>query len=100
MEGRDWSAPGRTLGVFLNGDEIIGRGPRGERVVDESFLILLHAAPDPIDFRLPGAPWATGFSMLLDTAADGRYQPTDAMLEPGDAVAMTPYSLVVLSATR
>ncbi|MEP7054762.1 MAG: glycogen debranching enzyme GlgX, partial [Actinomycetota bacterium] len=100
MEGRDWSAPGRTLGVFLNGDEIIGRGSRGERVVDASFLILLHASPEALEFTLPGPPWATGFAMLLDTAADGRYEPNDAVLAPGDPVAMTAYSLVVLSATR
>jgi glycogen operon protein len=100
MEDGDWSAPGRTLGVFLNGDEIVGRGPRGERVVDESFLILLHAAPEPIDFTLPGAPWATGYVMLIDTAADGRYEPNLNVLQPGDAVAMAAYSLVVLSATR
>jgi glycogen operon protein len=100
MEDGDWSAPGRTLGVFLNGDEIVGRGPRGERVVDESFLILLHAAPEPIDFTLPGAPWATGYVMLVDTAADGRYEPNLDVLQPGDAVAMAAYSMVVLSATR
>ena len=100
MGGRDWSAPGRTLGVFLNGDEISGRGPRGERVVDESFMILLHAAPEQVDFVLPGPPWATGFAVLIDTSADGRFEPAGAPLAPGDTVRLAAFSLAVLSAGR
>jgi glycogen operon protein len=100
MKERDWSSPWRTLGVFLNGDEIVGRGPRGERIIDDSFLLVLHAGPDPGSFTLPGDPWATGFSLLLDTSADGRFEPTGTPLVPGDGVPLTPHSVVLLSATR
>jgi glycogen operon protein len=65
---RDWSAPAATLGMFVDGEEIHSRGPRGERIVDESFLVLLHAGAAPVGFTLPGVPWAKSYEVLLDTA--------------------------------
>jgi glycogen operon protein len=51
----------RTLGVFLNGAEITNRTPHGEEIVDDSFLLLLNASPEPVTFVLPtrrfGARW-------------------------------------------
>jgi glycogen operon protein len=62
MTQRDWQQePGRTLGVFLNGDEIPSRTARGEEIVDDSFLLLLNAHSEPVTFTLPtrrfGALW-------------------------------------------
>ena len=62
MTIRDWhQEPGRTLGVFLNGDEIASRTAHGEDIVDDSFLLLLNAHFEPVTFRLPtrrfGARW-------------------------------------------
>jgi glycogen operon protein len=52
----------RALGVFLNGREIGRQTPEGERVEDESFLLLLNAHHEPVSFTLPprrfGARWA------------------------------------------
>jgi glycogen operon protein len=56
-----------ALGMFLNGDEISEPGPRGERIVDDSFLVLLNG-PDPVSFRLPNGKWAGTFELVLDTA--------------------------------
>jgi glycogen operon protein len=56
-----------ALGMFLNGDEISEPGPRGERITDASFLVLLNG-PDPVNFRLPNGKWAATFELVLDTA--------------------------------
>jgi isoamylase len=56
-----------ALGVFLNGEEISEPGPRGERIVDDSFLLLLNG-PDPVEFGLPSGKWASSFELVLDTA--------------------------------
>jgi glycogen operon protein len=53
--------------VFLNGDEISEPGPRGERIVDDSFLLILNG-PDQVSFRLPDGKWAATFELVLDTA--------------------------------
>jgi isoamylase len=69
MTGDDWNAPhGHTLGMFLAGDGIRARGPRGERVTDDSFLLWLHAGAEDTTVRLPGPPWAEAYAVVLDTA--------------------------------
>ncbi len=58
----------RTLGMYLDGHGIRTRGPRGERVVDDSFLLLLHTEPSDTVVSLPGPPWAESYEVVLDTA--------------------------------
>jgi isoamylase len=78
MTQRDWSRDDvRTLGVFLNGAEITNRTPHGDEIVDDSFLLLLNASPEPVTFVLPtrrfGARWqielATGKGAVEGTFA-------------------------------
>ncbi|AYY12371.1 glycogen debranching enzyme GlgX [Actinobacteria bacterium YIM 96077] len=72
MTSDDWYDDARvTLGMFLSGDGIRTRGRYGERIIDDSFLLWLHAGARPVDVCLPGAPWAARYSVELDTA-EGR----------------------------
>ncbi len=62
MTQKDWQRDdARTLGVFLNGQEIPSRAPDGEQIVDDSFLLLFNAHFEPVTFTLPtrrfGARW-------------------------------------------
>ena len=69
---RDWLDPGlRTLGMFVSGDAIRGRDAHGRPLRDSSFLLLMHAGPERTQFRLPGAPWAGGYEVVLDTDLRG-----------------------------
>jgi glycogen operon protein len=67
MTDDDWNqghAP--TIGLFLNGDSITQRDPRGQRIVDDSFLLLFNAHHEPLEWTLPtqwGGPWC----VALDT---------------------------------
>jgi isoamylase len=96
-EGR-WRAPDiATLGVFLNGEEIPDRGPRGERIVDDSFLLLLNGDAKPVAFTLPGLPWAKEYELIVDTATghlDDDQDPT--LYLAGERLQMPPRSLTVL----
>ena len=93
----DWaSTTARTLGMYLSGDGIRTRGARGERITDKSFLLLMHAGSDPVDFRLPGPPWAEGYSVVLDTAAPGDLTRD---LKAGDDLELVARSLVLLQIT-
>ena len=52
MTEREWHAPDlRTLGMYLDGDGIRHRGPRGERLTDESYLLVLHAGAEDTHVR-------------------------------------------------
>ncbi|MCL2728424.1 MAG: glycogen debranching protein GlgX [Actinomycetia bacterium] len=70
MTDGDWFAASSTLGMFLSGRDIPQRDVRGEPVVDDSFLLLVHAGHIPIPFVLPGGPWAAAYEPVLDTAAE------------------------------
>jgi len=70
MSDADWSSPSaRTIGMYLSGRGIRTRGPRGEAIVDDSFLFVLHAGGDDQPFRLPGTPWASAYAVEVDTTA-------------------------------
>ena len=65
----------RTLGMHLDGHGIRTRGPRGEPVTDDSFLLLLHLGDDDVDVVLPGEPWARGWQVEVDTRAEDGWAP-------------------------
>ena len=69
MDEEDWGTGfARSLAVFLNGGQIPGRGPRGERIEDASFLLLFNAHDGPVGFRVPEASWSGRWVEVLDTA--------------------------------
>jgi len=68
MTQRDWQLPdGQTLGVFLNGREIPERTPHGERIADDSFLLLFNASGAPIEFTLPTRRFGRAWTVELAT---------------------------------
>ncbi|MFC0599386.1 glycogen debranching protein GlgX [Streptomyces palmae] len=70
MTEADWYAPVAAFGMYLCGRQIPDRDARGAPVTDDSFLLILHAGPDPVGFTLPGPPWAQWYQPLLDTSAE------------------------------
>jgi glycogen operon protein len=69
MTQRDWQrGDARTIGVFLNGEEIPTGSPRGEEVVDDSFLLLFNAHHEPITFKLPVRRFGARWKLELSTA--------------------------------
>ena len=70
MSDEDWeSGFAKSVGVFLNGEGIPDRDARGERVVDESFLLLFNAHFGCMPFTLPGEAFGQSWQIMLDTAA-------------------------------
>ena len=43
----------KSIGVFLNGDEIATPGPEGEQITDDSFLLFFNAHHESMDFTVP-----------------------------------------------
>jgi isoamylase len=69
MTRRDWQDPElRTLGVFLNGDELHETTARGEPIGDESFLLLLNAHYEAVPWTLPTRRFGTRWKLELSTA--------------------------------
>jgi isoamylase len=67
MDDDDWEAGfARSLQVFLNGQGIASPDDRGNKVLDDSFLILFNAHHEPLQFTLPPRTWGGGWQVVLD----------------------------------
>jgi isoamylase len=73
MNNEDWlNGFAKSFSVFLNGDGIASRDHRGERIRDNSFLLLFNAHHEPLPFSLPtshGSLRARPWHIVVDTAA-------------------------------
>jgi isoamylase len=71
MTDDDWRAGfARSLSVWLNGDAIPSRDQRGDRILDDDFLVLFNAGDETLTFTIPPSV-AGGWVIELDTATTG-----------------------------
>jgi isoamylase len=68
MTPTDWEHGEATLGMFLNGQAITSRGPHGEPIDDDTFVLLFNAHFEDRQFRLPRAPMGKRWELELTTA--------------------------------
>jgi isoamylase len=71
MTKLDWESPSRIVGMFLNGEEIAAPDDKGERVLDESFLLLFNAEPEDCRFTLPNRRFGERWTLVLSTSDPG-----------------------------
>lgn len=70
MTDEDWNtAFGKSVAVYLNGQGIPDLDERGQRVVDDSFVLCFNAHHDAIEFTLPPEQFGAGWQLVLDTAS-------------------------------
>ncbi|HEY3738162.1 MAG TPA: glycogen debranching protein GlgX [Jatrophihabitans sp.] len=97
----DWHDDGlRTVGMYLDGRGLRHRDKRGRVIIDDSYLLVLHSGPDPVKFVLPGLPWGSAYSMVVDTAEPGGGQFSADVVSGGESLAMLPRSTVLLRIQR
>ncbi len=97
MTDEDWRVSyAKSLTVFLNGYAISEPDPRGERITDDSFLLLFNAGASGLDFTVPvnhGREW----QVVVDTAQPWAIAPgTGARVKAGDTLHLTDRSMMVL----
>ncbi|MEU0414386.1 glycogen debranching protein GlgX [Streptomyces griseorubiginosus] len=91
-EGLD--KPMRAMALFLNGEAISEPGPRGERLVDHSFLVLLNADDHDVEFAVPLSR-PGGWEVVVDTATASA-QEHGAQVHAGERIRLIHRSLLVL----
>jgi glycogen operon protein len=98
MTPEDWgSGLDKCVAVFLNGDAIPAPNERGERVVDDSFLLCFNAHSKAVNFVAPDNSYAEEWTAALDTA-----DPTGAtqlVVKAGEKLSLQARSLLVLRKT-
>ena len=95
MSDAGWEADqARAVMAFLNGEAIAEPDLRGEPIIDDSFLILYNAQPEPATFTLPAGEYGTGWTAVLDT--DSRVE-RGQKFEAGATLVLEHHSLVMLT---
>ena len=95
MTQQDWDSEfGKCIMVFLNGEALPEPDARGQRIVDDSFLLCFNAGESAVDFHTPAAEYAWDWTAVIDTA-----EPTGATersVQAGQPLAVAGRSLIIL----
>jgi glycogen operon protein len=95
MTDGDWRESfARAFQVFLNGDSIAEPDGLGERIVDDSFLLLFNAAANAVDFTLPPDGFGTEWTCVVDT--DHKVA-VGEVVKAGDGLTIADRSCVILT---
>ncbi len=96
MSEKDWNVSfARALGVYLNGEGITSRDQWGQKLVDDSYFVVLSAHHEHLDFRIPLALGEARWKTLFDTAANAS-QAEPPLLETGARIEVVGRSVRVL----
>ncbi|MET7641057.1 glycogen debranching protein GlgX [Streptomyces sp. NPDC005438] len=95
MSPEDWDRQANALTVFLGGGAISEPGPRGERVVDDSFLLLFNAHGRAREFTVPPG-LGPGWRPALDTVSETGHPDRERELASGQSLVLVEHSLTVL----
>jgi isoamylase len=99
MNDEDWdSGFGKSVAVYLNGQGIPDLDTRGQRVVDDSFVMCFNAHHEPIEFTLPPAEFGTAWDIVVETAAGPGETVESATVKAAGPVRVESRSMVVLKA--
>ncbi len=99
MSDDDWeTGHARAVGVFINGETIQATDPYGERIVDDSFLVLFNASEYDLEWSLPEARWGARWVVDLDSADPdaGTSDQSSRFLVPDTATSIISRSITVL----
>jgi glycogen operon protein len=95
MTEEDWGTDfGRSVALFVNGEGIRERSPRGERHVDDSFLLCFNASEIMLEFVLPSPEFGEKWQVEIDTAEPHRAEPV--VVAAGGRIPIPARSLAVL----
>jgi len=97
MSGDQWNAGWmRCIGLKLNGRTLEDVNAVGEPIKDDTFLMLLNAHVEAVQFRLP-AEAGVSWDVVFDTVATA---PNGKQVEAGELYELQPRSMALLCEKR
>ncbi len=93
LQHADWQDPSqKCVGMFLGGDAIATRDPKGRKMVGDTLLTYFNAHQRTQEVTLPGTAWGHSWEVLLETAHEPRAHSAVA----GEAMVLASHSVTVL----
>lgn len=96
MNDEEWNTHFvKTLGVLLSGDTLDVRDWHGSPVQDDTFLMLMNASHQPVDFTLPGFG-AKRWAALMDTTVESGFLEPAPEYESGATLPLPERSFILM----
>jgi isoamylase len=97
----DWFDAGlRSIGMYFDGRGLRHRDRRGQLIMDDSFLLLLHAGDQGGRFTLPGTPWADQYVPVVDSNRHGGVPANSRAIAGGTGLRLGARTVLLLRAER
>ncbi len=94
MTSDDWHSGIKSVAVGLNGTALPEPDARGERIIDDSFLLCFNAHAYPVDFVIPESQYVRAWRGVIDTS-DPRGA-TELQVAAGETIPVNGRSVLVL----
>ncbi len=97
MEQKDWDfAFGKSIQVYINGSAISERDYHGQRIEDDSFILMFNAHYEDVTFTLPNSNFGAKWEVLIDTTQAQGYPQEPEIVAAGGTVTVAARSTRVL----
>lgn len=101
MTPEDWDFEfGKALMVYLNGNAITETTARGERITDDSFIMIFNAHHEDIEFTLPKKDLGSSWRLIVDTSDSGGYPDEEKLIAAEGTIKVQPRSTLLLRQTE
>jgi glycogen operon protein len=101
MTDTDWyDESRRTLGMWIDGSECLSHTREGELIADDSWLLVLHAGADEVQFTLPSDSYGERFVPVLDSRTPRGTPTSPTPRRPGEQLLLPAHSTLLLRAPR
>lgn len=97
MTAHDWHSGIKSVAVGLNGEALREPDARGERILDDSFLLCFNAHAYPVDFVIPDDPSVRQWVVVIDTSTPSGTG--DQQVQAGTTLTVPGRSVLVLKRT-
>ncbi|GAA4791476.1 glycogen debranching protein GlgX [Corynebacterium canis] len=97
MTQGDWDFRfGKSLMVYINGNAITEPDERGQRILDDSFIMCFNAYHESIEFTLPDARFGRRWKLIVDTTEETGYPLTEEIIAAGGTLEVPARSTMLL----
>lgn len=97
MTQDDWDfAFGKALMVYLNGNAISEPDSRGQKITDDSFILMFNAHYEEIEFTLPPRGFGVRWQLLVDTTEEIGYPIEASIIEAKGTITVPARATMVL----
>jgi isoamylase len=86
----------KAISIFMNGEELRSPDARGQRIVDDSFLLFFNAHNRPMEFAIPDSVQRQQWQVLIDTKTPAGFIDSGPTYGKADQIPVAARSLLVL----